>query len=252
MAQTSWPFENIDTSETQFSQWARNIGEGVKPGTLNELEVYGDSSGMQVKAKTGQAMVRGHYYSNTAEETLTIAASDPTNDRIDVIVLELDPSANTITLEVLTGTPAASPTAPTLTQTDAGIYQLKLAEVLVGATVLTIAADKVTDFRAFIVDEPAPLTVSVTTKTAAYTLAASDRGNTLSLNGTFDVTAPSGTFSAGDRIDFVNIGSGVITFVGSGVTISSKDSAVTLATQYTAASLLFTSTTAAVLIGDIA
>jgi hypothetical protein len=58
MAQSSWPFENVDTSETQFSQWARNIGEGVRPDALNELEVYADSTGMQVKAKSGQAMVR--------------------------------------------------------------------------------------------------------------------------------------------------------------------------------------------------
>jgi hypothetical protein len=252
MAQTSWPFENIDTSETQFSQWARNIGEGVKPNTLNELEVYGDSSGMQVKAKTGQALVRGHYYNNSAEETLTVTAADPSNDRIDNVVIELDPSANTIVLKVVAGTPAGSPTAPTLTQTDAGIYQIKLAEVFVEAASSTVEAGDVTDFRVFFVDDPAPKTVDVLSKTANYTLVVGDRGNTLSLDGTFTVTAPSATFAAGDRIDFVNVGSGTVTFAGSGVTISSKDAALTLDTQYTAASLLFTSASAAVLIGAIA
>ena len=43
MAQTSFPFESIDTSETQFSQWARNIGEGVRAGAGSELLPFGDS-----------------------------------------------------------------------------------------------------------------------------------------------------------------------------------------------------------------
>ena len=150
MAQSSWPFENIDTSETQFSQWARNIGEGIKPGTLNELEVYADSTGMQVKAKSGQAMVRGHYYQSTAEEILTLTAADLTNPRIDTIVIELDPSANTIVLKVIAGTPAAVPTPTSLVQTDSGIYQLKLAQVSVPASATTIPLANVTDYRTYL------------------------------------------------------------------------------------------------------
>lgn len=150
MAQTSWPFENIDTSETQFSQWARNIGEGVKSGSLNELETYGDSTGLQVKVKSGQAMVRGHYYQSTAEEILTIPTADTTNPRIDLVVVELDPSANSITLKVVAGTAAGSPSAPTLTQTDAGVYQLQLAEVAVAANATTITAENVTDSRSYL------------------------------------------------------------------------------------------------------
>lgn len=150
MAQSSWPFENIDTSETQFSQWARNIGEGVKTGALNELEVFADSTGMQVKAKSGQALVRGHYYQNTAQETLTVTAADLTNPRIDTVVLELDPSANSIVLKVIAGSPAAVPAPQPLVQTDAGVYQVKLAEVLIDAAATTIAAGKVTDSRTYI------------------------------------------------------------------------------------------------------
>lgn len=150
MAQSSWPFENIDTSETQFSQWARNIGEGVKTGALNELEVFADSTGMQVKVKSGQALVRGHYYQSTAEEILTVTAADLTNPRIDTVVLELDPSANSIVLKVIAGSPAPSPSPEPLVQTDAGVYQIKLGEVLVDAAATTIAAGKVTDSRGYI------------------------------------------------------------------------------------------------------
>lgn len=150
MAQTSWPFDNVDTTETQFSQWARNIGEGVKVATGTDLLVYGDSSGMQVKVPAGQSMVRGHYYANDALVTLAVTTANASNPRIDNVVLELDPSANTIQLKVVAGTPAASPVAPTLTQTDAGIYQQLLATVYVGAAVATITAANVTDARSFV------------------------------------------------------------------------------------------------------
>lgn len=152
MAQTSWPFENVDTSETQFSQWARNIGEGVKTGALNELEVFADSTGMQVKVRSGQALVRGHYYQSTAQETIALTAANLSNPRIDTIILELDPSANTIVLKAIAGDPAVSPAPEPLVQTDAGVYQVKLAEVLVDAAATTIAAGKVTDERGYIED----------------------------------------------------------------------------------------------------
>ena len=149
MAQTSWPFENIDTTETQFSQWAKNINEGVKQGNGDELVVSADGTGMTVSVGSGQSMIRGHYYSSTATESLAITASDPTNPRIDAVVLELDPTANTILLKVLAGTPAGSPVAPTLTQTEAGVYQLPLAYIAVAATVLAIESGDVTDKRGF-------------------------------------------------------------------------------------------------------
>jgi len=101
-------------------------------------------------------------------------------------------------------------------------------------------------------DDKALLTPAVNAKTAAYTLAVGDRGETITADGTFTLTAPSATFSAGDRVDVVNIGTGVITFAGSGVTVNSKDAALTIDTQYSAASILFLSSSTAVLIGDIA
>lgn len=156
MAQTSWPFQAVDTTETQFSQWARHIASAGRSGvngipTGTDLKVTANSSGMQVFVAAGQAMVRGHFYASTASETLAIGAAN-TNPRIDSVVLKLDPSVNTIVLQVVAGTAAASPVAPTLTQTDAAIYQFKLADVRVEANATTIDASKVTDFRQFIMD----------------------------------------------------------------------------------------------------
>ena len=150
MAQSSWPFENVDTSETQFSQWARNIGEGIKIGAGLELEPFGDASGLNVKVKSGEALIRGHYYNSTAQETLTIAAADPTNPRIDRVVLKLDPTANSVVLTVLTGTPGPSPSAPALTQSDTNVYELSIATVAVAANATAISAGNVTDTRGFL------------------------------------------------------------------------------------------------------
>lgn len=111
MTQSSWPFQGVDTSETQYSRILRHIvgfgraGVNGLPGD-NNLKVIGDSSGMNVKVKVAngnsQAIIRGHMYNSTADETLTIAASS-TNPRIDSVVLTLDPTANTILLAVVQG-----------------------------------------------------------------------------------------------------------------------------------------------------
>lgn len=249
MAQTSFPFENIDTTETQFSQWARNIGEGVKGSSGGtELKPFGDSSGMNVKVYAGQSMVRGHYYISTATETLTVAASNPTNPRIDAVVLELDPTANSIVLKVLTGTAAVSPVAPTLTQTDAGIYQQLLGLVAVAAATGSITAGNVTDSRTFL---PVPgvvpahtqnantIVTSVTDKTANYSIVAADRNSYIrSTNSAITVTVDN-VLAIGESVNFIQAGSGQITFAaGSGVTLYSADAKVKTAKQYAAATIV--------------
>jgi len=158
MAQSSWPFENVDTSETQFSKWARNIGEGVKGGPDDaNLKPFGDDSGLQIRLGAGEAMVRGHYYQSSAQETLTIATAE-TLYRIDAVVLELDPTANQIISKIVQGVAAVSnPTYPTLTQSEAGVYQLLLGYVFVNPSVTTILAADVQDRRTFL---SAPLAFS--------------------------------------------------------------------------------------------
>lgn len=150
MAQTSWPFENIDTSEAQFSAWARNIGEGIRADFGGELAVSADGADMTVDVLSGQALVRGHYYDSSSTEVITIPAADATNPRIDTLVLKLDPTANTISLVVVEGTPGASPSAPELTQTESLNYEFPLADIAVAANAVAISSGNVTDRRVFI------------------------------------------------------------------------------------------------------
>ena len=153
MAQTSWPFENADTTETQFSQLFNRLKSsgvaGYPAGT--DLKVTGDSSGMNVKVAAGFAIVRGFAYNSTATETLTISASS-SNPRIDLVVLRLDPSVNTTVLAVLTGTPAVSPVAPLPNQTEAAIYEMPIGQVNVPSLATTISAGNVVDIRPLLSD----------------------------------------------------------------------------------------------------
>lgn len=156
MAESSFPFQAVDTTETQFSQWSRHIIHGGRSGVNGvpgdtTLLASANSSGMQVTVTAGQAMVRGHYYVSNASSSLAIGEAN-TNPRIDSIVLQLDPALNSIVLQVVPGTPASSPVAPTLTQTDSAVYQFKIADVRVEASATTIDAGKVTDTRQFMID----------------------------------------------------------------------------------------------------
>lgn len=153
MAQSSFPFENADTTETQYSWLFRNFsalpGGGVQgvPGDTTLKVTPG--TGLTTSIAAGQAMVRGHYYSNTAAVVLTHDAST-SQGRIDSIVLELDPTANQIVAKIVKGTAGASPVAPTLSQTDSGVYQFKLADVTIQASAIAIASGDINDQRAFL------------------------------------------------------------------------------------------------------
>jgi len=133
MTQTSFPFEGLDTTETQFSRWARHFNSGVNDVPTGDAVEVSVGTGLAVDVEAGEAMVRGHYYISDATESLALATADATNDRVDLVVLKLDPVANSIVLAVKTGTPAGSPVAPTPVQTDAGIFEQPVAEVLVPA-----------------------------------------------------------------------------------------------------------------------
>ncbi len=147
MAQSSFPFEGIDTTETQFSQMFRHLQDGVN-GTYGGTELtVAAGAGLTVDVQAGQAMVRGHYYISTAVENRALATADATNPRLDMVVLRLDPVLNSIIVAVKTGTPAGSPVAPALVQTDSGVWEMALATVLVPA--LAGVPSTVSDLREF-------------------------------------------------------------------------------------------------------
>lgn len=137
-------------SETMWSKMARMWKpDGVIFAYLNECEVYGDSSGRQVKVKSGGFWIKGHFAYDTAETTLALTINVSGNPRIDVIVAEIDWVNNTMEFAVIQGTPAATPSAPALTQTDGVIWQIKLAQVAIINGYTTVASTDVTDYRSY-------------------------------------------------------------------------------------------------------
>lgn len=125
------------------------VGDGVVAGIGNELAV-GDSvpAAMSVRVDVGVAFARGYYLEvYSSAETLAIAAADPTNPRIDRVVVRRDLAARTGMLAVLTGTPAGSPAAPVLTQNEAGIWEIPLAQIAIAANATSLTNVNITDER---------------------------------------------------------------------------------------------------------
>jgi hypothetical protein len=156
MAFSFWPSQadNVDASEVLESRWSYMsqfwTPTGVIKGAYNEFETYADSTGMQVKIKSGRTSVLGFWANSDTEEVKAIEAADPANPRIDTVIVKMDRSSGELemTLEVKKGAPAASPVALTLSATST-LYEFPLADVYVGAGVVTITAGDITDRRVF-------------------------------------------------------------------------------------------------------
>lgn len=252
MAETYWPFDGVDTTETQFSQWSRNIGEGVK-GSANttDLKVTAPGTGMTISLAAGQALVRGHYYYNTTALTLSVTTAHATLPRIDAVVLTLDPTANTITASVVAGTANASPVAPTLTQTDSGTYQLLLATIAVAAATSTISTGNITDQRSFL--GQGWISTPIQDKSANYTIVAGDKFSTIRSTGSAITVTVANVLGVGERIDFIQDGAGQVTFTaGSGVTLAAFGGATKTGGQYAAATVECVASGQYRLIGNLA
>jgi hypothetical protein len=99
---------------------------------------------------TTQANMGTYVGYNDASVTLTITTADPTNPRIDRIVMTVNDayytgSTNNVILQVIAGTPAGSPVAPATPANS-----ISLATVAVGAAALSISTGNITDTRVLV------------------------------------------------------------------------------------------------------
>lgn len=145
----SHPAEN-DRLTTQ-ALWAttgiiNNTSLAVTPNSPAGMSVL-VASGWAAIVGTTQANMGTYVVYNDATVTQTIAAADPTNPRIDRVVVTVQDayytgSANDVIFQVITGTPAPSPIAPA---TPANSISLATIQVPAGAT--SIIAGNITDTR---------------------------------------------------------------------------------------------------------
>lgn len=111
------------------------LGGGVVKGALNEFVVTA-GSGRVANIASGVALIKGIPVVAYNQQTVTLDAADASNPRIDTVVIEVTPAGQTeegkSEIKLVKGTAAASPVAPTLTQTNT-LYQYALADVRINA-----------------------------------------------------------------------------------------------------------------------
>lgn len=115
----------------------------------NELAVSKVTGTMKTSVNYGSALINGYMLEvYDAVYELTHVAADATYSRIDSIVMELNltDAVRGIDIKILSGVPAASPVAPTITRTSA-IYQLVLANITIPANVSSLNTATLTDKR---------------------------------------------------------------------------------------------------------
>jgi hypothetical protein len=285
----SHPAEN-DRLTTQALYATTGI---IAPGSL---AVSANSpAGMSVVVASGWAAIVGttqanmgtYVAFNDANTVLTITTADPSNPRIDRVVVTVNDAYytgvdNDVEFQVIAGTPAGSPTAPATPANS-----ISLATVLVGAGVTQINSGNITDTR---VETTTNLPVGdITSVTAGaglagggssgavtlrnsvsstaeagstYSLALTDDGKLLRFtNGTSTVvtipTNVSVAFPVGAQVTFARYdASGTVTIQGAGgvtvVSTGATASAPTLRAQYSTATAIQTSADNWLIAGDIA
>jgi hypothetical protein len=109
------------------------------------------SSGLSFTTTAGAAVIPsavgdGAYIAqNNTTQTLTCQTADPTNPRIDIVVINVTDNGNNTSfaqLEIVTGTPAASPSAPATPTDSVLLYQIAVA-----ANQTTLVSGNFTDVR---------------------------------------------------------------------------------------------------------
>lgn len=106
------------------------------------------ADGMTLTVAPGAGLINCRWFRAAAAETVTIPAAHAVLPRFDIVVARLDmsDSVRAITLQVISGTPAESPTAPDPVRT-ATVHDLVLALVYVDAGASYIDEYNITDVR---------------------------------------------------------------------------------------------------------
>jgi len=113
---------------------------------IDDTLVVSAAGGMVVNVGTGKAWFDHTWTINDAALPLTVATADPALGRIDAVVLEVNASfgVRANTFKMVAGTPAGSPTEPTMVHAG-GVDQYPLAYIVVGAGVSSIVSGNITN-----------------------------------------------------------------------------------------------------------
>jgi len=149
-----FPFTSV-TGDRQYSagEWrdyfTSLLTNGVVVESLNTLKINPQAvANKTVFVDTGSIVIKGCMRILDTTQNITIADNVSGNPRIDRIVARLNYTDRKIEFAVLTGTPAGSPVAPTLTQ-NTTVWEISLAQIAVANGFSTIVVGNITDQRTY-------------------------------------------------------------------------------------------------------
>lgn len=119
------------------------LGSGTQPNDGLKVQAQSPATA-SIDVLMGAALIQGIAYINTATEDFLIAANASGNPRIDTVIVQVDYALQTGRLAVLQGTPAASPSPPTLTQSAGVMWEIPLADIAVANGFATITNADIT------------------------------------------------------------------------------------------------------------
>lgn len=152
----------LGTGTSNISNTARSgvLSSTSVSGVVADLQVVqrGAGANMSVDVFAGAAVInrsgQGPYIAvSTSTANVTISTANATNPRIDLIIARvydnvLSDGSTQATVEVVTGTPASSPVAPSIpTNAGGGTVAIALAQVRVNANASSIVTANITDVR---------------------------------------------------------------------------------------------------------
>lgn len=140
-------FDNKKVVSEDFATFVRGILTNGVTGDSEDVLKVTAAGGMNVSVAPGYAWINGHFGRVDTAETLTLSTASGSMTRIDRVVVRLDMSAGTVSLAVIKGTAAVSPSATPLTR-DGTIYELCLANIRVSAGATAITDANIDDTRA--------------------------------------------------------------------------------------------------------
>ena len=150
MALTSGFYNSLNGDRRYNSEQISSMFEGLlSDGVFESVDnafIVTPSSGLTLSIGSGRAWVKNKWAKNDANITITLNPAHVTLNRYTAIVLRNDFTTRDITLEMIDGANASSPTKPSIVR-NASMYDLCLAYVYVGAGATTITLANITDMR---------------------------------------------------------------------------------------------------------